>query len=396
MSFLSLFNSSRMSKGALERRAYWRTIPLSRLRFLLLAVFFTLATIGLLSSILSAGYSPIAVGFGWAVVTGATSICYVLVFARKPILFLAVLVFQTLLTFGYSRLSALAVKHQWLPLAPEHTAHFTFVVTAIISLVIGYAFFLAFIEREGKQAVRIQAEPSMAHSIQQTLVPRLELTAAGYEIFGISVPSDKVGGDVVDVVVLADGSVAAYVADVAGHGLQAGILMGMVKTAARIRLLDQPGPAALFASLNRVMPDVKEAHMYATCAAFLLPACGIGGPRELEYAVAGHPPILRIGDPDDVANYLFDEQLPLGLFLSAEYRSQTVTCRPGDLLVIATDGVLEVENAGGDEFGAVRLESLVRAERQGDLPALAAKILDSVKRFGKQTDDQTLLLIRLL
>ncbi len=385
-----------MSKGALERRAYWRTIPLSRLRFLLLAVFFTFATIGFLSSILSAGQRPLAIGFGWALVTGGTSICYVLVFARKPILFLAVIVFQMLVNTGYTKVASIVIEHRWLPITPEPTALAILVVSAIISLVIGYVCFLAFIEREGKQAVRIQAELSMAHSIQQTLVPRLELTAAGCEIFGISVPSDKVGGDVVDVVVLADGSVAAYVADVAGHGLQAGILMGMVKTAARTRLLDDAGPAALFASLNRVMPGVKEAHMYATCAAFHLPACANGGPRELEYAVAGHPPILRISDPGDVADYLFDEQLPLGLFLSAEYRSQTVTCRSGDLLVIATDGVLEVENANGEEFGSARLEALARAERRSDLPAVAAKILDSVKRFGKQTDDQTLLLIRVL
>jgi serine phosphatase RsbU (regulator of sigma subunit) len=392
----ALFNSSKMSKGALERRAYWRTIPLARLRFLLLAVFFTFATIGFLSSILSAGQRPLAIGFGWALVTGGTSICYVLVFARKPILFLVVIAFQMLVNIGYTKIGAIVIEHRWLPITPEQTALSILVVSAIVSLVIGYVCFLAFIEREGKQAVRIQAELSMAHSIQQTLVPRLELTAAGCEIFGISVPSDKVGGDVVDVVVLPDGSAAAYVADVAGHGLQAGILMGMLKTAARTRLLDDAAPAALFASINRVIPDVKEAHMYATCAAFRIPVCGGGSLRELEYAVAGHPPILRIGDSGDVADYLFDEQLPLGLFLSAEYRSQTVNCRRGDLLVIATDGVLEVENASGEEFGAARLEALIRTDKRRDLPTLAAKILESVKLFGKQTDDQTLLLIRLL
>ena len=396
MSFSALFNSSKMSKAALERRAYWRTIPLSRLKFLLLAVFFTFATIGLLSSILSAGQRPVAIGFGWAVVTGGTSICYVLVFARKPILFFVVIAFQMAVNFGYSRLTDVAIAHKWLSVLPEQVALSILVVAAIISLVIGYSFFLAFIEREGKQAVRIQAELSMAHSIQQTLVPRLELTVAGWEIFGISVPSDKVGGDVVDVVVLPDGSVAAYVADIAGHGLQAGILMGMVKTAARTRLWDQAEPAALFTSLNRVMPEIKEAHMYATCAAFLLRACGDGGTRELEYAVAGHPPVLRINGLSGAADYLFDEQLPLGLFLNAEYRSQTASCRRGDLLVIATDGVLEVENVRGEEFGSARLETLVRSEIGRPLPALATTILESVKRFGKQTDDQTLLLIRLL
>ncbi len=385
-----------MSRGALERRTYWRTIPLSRLKFLLLAVFFTFATIGLLSSILSAGQTPLAIGFGWALVTGGTSICYVLAFARKPILFLLVLVFQMLVNTGYSKLSAIVIGHKWLPITPEPIALANFVVAAIISLVIGYVCFLAFIEREGKQAVRVQAELSMAHSIQQTLVPILDLTAAGCQIFGISVPSDKVGGDVVDVVVLPDGGVAAYVADVAGHGLQAGILMGMVKTAARTRLHDQPGPAALFDSLNRVMPEVKEAHMYATCAALHIPPLSGDGERHLELAVAGHPPVLRINGATDKADYLFDEQLPLGLFPVAAYRSQLVFCCSGDRFVIATDGVLEVERANGEEFGAKRLEALVRSELHSDLPALAAKILESVKSFGRQTDDQTLLLIRVL
>jgi hypothetical protein len=396
MKFSLFTNPANLSSAKRERRAYWRTIPLSRLRYLLLAVFFTFGTIGLLRSILTAASTPVVSGIGWAFVTGATSICYVLVFARKPALFPLVVVFQFAATTGYYTLSAGLLARGWLSTSPEHSAISTFVIAAIISLAVGYCFFLLFIEKEGKQVIRAQAELAMAHSIQQTLVPILDLTAAGCQIFGISVPSDKVGGDVVDAVVLPDGGVAAYVADVAGHGLQAGILMGMVKTAARTRLLDQPGPAALFDSLNRVMPGVKEAHMYATCAALHIPPRSGDGERHLEVAIAAHPPVLRMNGLTGDADYLFDEQLPLGLFPVAAYRSQQVSCCSGDLFVIATDGVLEVERASGDEFGAERLEALVRNERRGDLPALARKILDATKAFGKQTDDQTLLLIRVL
>jgi serine phosphatase RsbU (regulator of sigma subunit) len=293
-------------------------------------------------------------------------------------------------------LSDFVIARGWLRATSSHEALLTFVITAIVFLVLGYIFFLAFIQTEGRQTIRAHAELAMAHSIQQILVPRIDLTAAGCRIFGISVPSDKVGGDVVDAVVFIDGGVTAYVADVAGHGLQAGILMGMVKTAARTRLQDHPGPAVLFDSLNRVIPEVKEAHMYATCAALHIPWLPGDGERHLELAVAGHPPVLRINGVTGKADYFFDEQLPLGLFPVTAYRSQPVTCRSGDLFVIATDGVLEVERAGGEEFGAERLEALVRSELHNDLPALAAKILESVKSFGKQTDDQTLLLIRVL
>jgi Stage II sporulation protein E (SpoIIE) len=389
-------NPANLSKGARERRAYWRGLPLSRLRYLLLAVFFTFGTIGLLSSILNAAKTPLVIGFGWALITGFTSICYVIVFARNPKFFPLVVVFQLLMTTGYSTLSGRLSAHEWLLPVPEHKAITVFVTVAIIFLTLGYACFLIFIEREGKQVVRAQAELALAHGIQQTLVPRLELKVAGCEIFGISLPSDKVGGDIVDVVTLPDGSVVAYVADVAGHGLQAGILMGMVKTAVRTQLLGDPRLDMLFTRLNQVMPEVKEAHMYATCAALRLGPDAVDSSLSVEFAVAGHPSILRIHGGSGDAEYFSDEQLPLGLFPFADYSSHSFCCQPGDMVAVTTDGVLEVEAEDGTQFGPERVEALMRREPRSDLSALALKILNAASAFGKQTDDQTLLLIRVL
>ena len=81
------------------------------------------------------------------------------------------------------------------------------------------------------------------------------------------------GGDLVDAVPFSDGSVFAYVADVSGHGLPAGILMGMIKTAVRSQLVDFPTPTAVFERLNEVLPTVKEPQMYATCTALHISAC---------------------------------------------------------------------------------------------------------------------------
>ena len=124
-----------------------------------------------------------------------------------------------------------------------------------------------FIQNEGCRAVRIQTELSLAQGIQQTLVPVIDWQSSNLEIYGISLPSAEVGGDLVDVVPLPDGSVFAYVADVSGHGLPAGILMGMIKTAVHTQLFDLPSPTAVFDRLNEVLPAVKEPHMYATCTA---------------------------------------------------------------------------------------------------------------------------------
>lgn len=113
------------------------------------------------------------------------------------------------------------------------------VAIAILALVImSYSLFIGFITRQGADAYRVRTELALAHGIQQTLVPPVTVRAARFEIYGISKPSEKVGGDLVDALCLPNGDAIAYIADIAGHGLQAGILMGMLKTAVRTALLE--------------------------------------------------------------------------------------------------------------------------------------------------------------
>ncbi len=138
----------------------------------------------------------------------------------------------------------------------------------------------------------MQTELAIAQRIQQTLVPVIDWQSSNLEIYGISLPSAEVGGDLVDVVPLSDGSVFAYVADVSGHGLPAGILMGMIKTAVRTQLFDLPSPTAVFERLNEVLPAVKESHMYATCTALRIQPDSNGSCR-VEYAIAGQPAMLH-------------------------------------------------------------------------------------------------------
>src|ERR1700733_3419775 len=89
-----------------------------------------------------------------------------------------------------------------------------------------------------QEETRLASELESAHSIQRTLVPLISASFSGYDLNGLSLPSEKVGGDLVDVALLPNRSALAYVADISGHGLQAGILMGMIKTAVRTILLE--------------------------------------------------------------------------------------------------------------------------------------------------------------
>jgi hypothetical protein len=245
-----------------------------------------------------------------------------------------------------------------------------------------------------QEETRLSTELASAHSIQRTLVPPISASFSGYDLNGLSLPSEKVGGDLVDVVLLPNRSIVAYVADVSGHGLQAGILMGMVKTAVRTILLEScDDPASLLASLcdrlNRALPTVKESHMYATLSAVCLAPDG-----RIEYTLAGHPSILYYQASSRTVQALGCYQLPVGLLPVDAYISHSLQIEQGDLLAIATDGILEAANSQEEEFGSDRIAALLTEMPGQDLASLRDSIVSAAQAFGKQADDQTILLIR--
>jgi sigma-B regulation protein RsbU (phosphoserine phosphatase) len=259
---------------------------------------------------------------------------------------------------------------------------------------LAYACFMKFIQGLGSRAVRMQTELAIAQGIQKTLVPVIDLRAGGVELYGVSVPSAEVGGDLVDAVPLSDGSIFAYVADVSGHGLPAGILMGMIKTAVRTQLIDLPMPSAIFERLNTVLPAVKEPHMYATCTALRILDSANRTALHVEYAIAGQPAMLHASSAG--ISRLADQQLPLGLLAGPPYSNHDVELRPSDVLLVATDGILEAANKSGTEFGLEQLERILLERRLQPLSDIAKSIHLALAGNYVQDDDQSLLLLRLI
>jgi serine phosphatase RsbU (regulator of sigma subunit) len=281
-----------------------------------------------------------------------------------------------------------------LPL-PGPTATLSITAAGIwMLLILSYIYFVKFIQNQATAAIRMQNELELAHGIQQTLVPPIQSLNSLYEIYGVTRPSDRVGGDLVDLIASADGDIA-YVADVAGHGLQAGILMGMLKAAARTALLEPANAPErlplLLDRLDNVLPAVKEQHMYAAFAALQLGASG-----RVRHAIAGHPPVLHYSNKTGTFSELKLEQFPLGLIPGAHFSASEISISPGDLLLIATDGILETCNAEDREFGVAGLEQCITPKPNAPLHQIAANVLEAVSAWGKQQDDQTLLIVRCL
>jgi serine phosphatase RsbU (regulator of sigma subunit) len=333
-----------------------------------------------------------------ALASGCVALIYVLIVTRyRYYWFVVVSILQIPFWIAFGITVNFLISHFHLQEVPSSQGTRVMAVAILASVIISYTLFISFISSQGADAYRVRNELELAHGIQKTLVPPVTLRTARFEIYGISKPSDKVGGDLVDAVALSDGDAIAYLADIAGHGLQAGILMGMLKTAARTALLeagelDRARTLPLLLDrLNSVLPDVKEPHMYATFTGFRLGADG-----SVHYALAASPPILHWHANGAALAHIEEEQYPLGLLPVARFDGQRLETVPGDLLVIATDGILEVCDKAEEEFGAERLKSVIASHANAPLAELADRILAAAVAFGKQLDDQTILIVRRL
>ncbi len=285
---------------------------------------------------------------------GIVATGYALAFTRFLRLLPLAIAVQLLTIFGLTRVLPLYSREVASGVTVVQLHRHTLDGWLVVCLVFfGYVVFFIFVSTEGKKYVRLQTEIELAERVQARLVPAFEMIVGRLAICGKSVPSSSVGGDLVDAVAL-NGSVTCYLADVSGHGISAGVLMSMVKSAVRTSLSRGEPLVDLMQRLNEVLLGLKEPEMYVTFACL---RCA-GGDR-LEYSLAGHPPILHHHASNQRVSELKMEQLPIAMFPAVDFQSAMITIAPGDLLAVVSDGFLEVTNAKGEEFGAEALERLV-------------------------------------
>jgi sigma-B regulation protein RsbU (phosphoserine phosphatase) len=367
---------------------YWRVLPLGRMKMFLAGYFFVGAAGGFAFDLLQLNASRVGGGFFWPVLVGTGAMALRAAGIKRvrviPLLFLLV---------GLTAWLGYWASHVSTPLPVPVAVHRRVLFDAIGILVgigLGTRFLLFFAGTEGVASVRMQTELSLAHGIQATLVPTVSFQNASFELYGKSIPSTEMGGDLIDVIE-SDGGLVAYVADISGHGLPAGQLMGMLKTAMRLAVQFRQMPVAALESVDRVLPDLKEREMFATLALLRF-----DGSSEAEYALAGHPPILHYRHGSRDTARLSMEQLPLGLIPGGSYASKRVIYSPRDLFLMVTDGITEVANARDEEFGLTRLQELLTQNATRALPEIWDLIMREVRQYGLQQDDQSLLLLRVL
>ncbi|HUK88226.1 MAG TPA: PP2C family protein-serine/threonine phosphatase [Terriglobales bacterium] len=372
----------------------WKHAPLRAKGLFFAGVFFLFSSIGFIDDVLAMGRQPVlrlalAVGM-----SGGFAVLYALsgfrLRGRFWMVAAPVFVTQFLLTNVLARrLPSATPPSQMNAAAIAATASRLQLdgVGVVAVMVLAYVSFLYFAITEGRRHFRVQAEMELAAEIHKGLVPPVEAQIGGWEFYGRSQPSGEVGGDLVDVVEGQHGWVA-YIADVSGHGVAPGVVMGMVKSAARMQLTSGGSSAELLPRLNTVLYPLKKPNMFVTLAYLA------GSEQGWEYSLAGHPPILHYHAASGQITELECPNLPVGILEHSPFDVGSLQGEPGDVFVLITDGLLEVENRAGEEFGLAGVKAALAGHAPESLERIWTAITAAALRHGKPADDQSLLLVR--
>jgi len=384
----------RLVDVARKRRSFWLSVPASGHVLVLSAAFAVFAGVGFLADLLSIGRYPLPVAIGIAGLSGGIAIFWALTIIRSA-KFLPLAVGLYLFMFwvnAHYGVGGLSVDPAGLTaLVSRVKIDATVVIVAVTS---GYALFLVFIAVEGRRYMRAHTEVALAQDIHRHLVPSIDRVIGCCEFFGGSFPSSEVGGDLVDVVDLG-GSWVALLADVSGHGVGSGALMGIFKSAVRTRLIADGSLDAVLTDVNHVVTALRRPGMFVTCASVGARKDGASG--RLDFTVAGHPPILHWRHPSGTVDELATPQMPIGLLDNEPaFRSAEVCVDRGDVLALVSDGLMEVFDRRDEGYGIDRIKRTLAANATRPLRDLFDAILADVRRYGPQIDDQSLLLVRVL
>ncbi|MGD0893895.1 MAG: SpoIIE family protein phosphatase [Terracidiphilus sp.] len=218
------------------------------------------------------------------------------------------------------------------------------------------------------------SEVNAARDVQQYLIPETIPNVAGLDIKSEYRPAREVGGDFFQILPHAsDGSVLIVVGDVAGHGLEAGMLATLMVGAIRTAAMFTTDPETLMTLLN----DRMHGRGLATCVTLCIQRDG-----RIALSSAGHPPPYLNGTPVAV-----EGSLPLGVVPGMTYPPKHFRLAENDVIMLMTDGVAEATNENGKLFGFERIEKMLARG------ANAAAIADAAQRFG-QEDDITVLTVK--
>ena len=254
----------------------------------------------------------------------------------------------------------------------------------------------AIVHAEAAEKRRFERELTQASEIQRVLLPRSAPALSDYEIAAEYKAARLVSGDYYDYIRVDEDRYGIAIGDVCGKGIAASLIMAMCRSNLRSRAPENLSPASVLHAVNHsIFPDIRE-DMFVSLLYLIVER----GSNEITMARAGHePPILfrrATGTTEVIETQGLAAGIDEGPVFKRSVKDYRFRMESGDILVLYTDGIIESENAEGDEFGMERLSRLIIENCDRSSQDLVNFITAEVTRFSAgmvQTDDITLIAI---
>jgi phosphoserine phosphatase RsbU/P len=241
------------------------------------------------------------------------------------------------------------------------------------------------------QERQLESDIAMAREVQLRLLPSEAPSQPHAEMAVRFLPARTIGGDLYDFLDYGPNRTAIVLGDVSGKAAPAALFAALVSGIMRAAAIQQPSPAQMLALLNSSIQERSLDAQYVT----MLFALWNDETQTLTVANSGavQPVICRAGKSEIVPA----EGFPLGLFPNVTYDEHHFTAQPGDVIVFASDGIMDAENEKEEMYGQDRLSNLLCTHRDKPALEIADIILEDVTRFQgaeERFDDETIIVLR--
>ena len=252
----------------------------------------------------------------------------------------------------------------------------------------------AVLHEELVEKKRIESQLEVARQVQASLLPDRPPEPPGYDLAAENLPTWEVGGDYYDFIEFPDKQIGLAIADVAGKGVPAALIMATFRAALRTQVRNDFAIGQIVRKVNYLLWESTADSQFVTAVYGVLDATT----GRFTYTNAGHNPpmVVRL---DGTVEELTRGGPALGVFEVANYEEAFVEIQQGDTLVLYTDGVIEAADAEGREFGVKRLQQTVTVARELSAFKTTRAIMDATRAFSGTdsfTDDFTLMVIKRL
>jgi len=265
-------------------------------------------------------------------------------------------------------------------------------VLTMFAGVIAVAIQTSMLHKQVTEKQRIDGELQLARRVIEDLLPKSFPLLEGFDIYGVNIPVEAVGGDYFDYIYVFD-RLGIIIADVSGKGFPAAIIMASFRAYMHATVINDFSMRFALSRVNHLLyKSIGESKFITAFYGLLDPIS-----KRLLYINAGHnPPLLVCADGS--TRLLTDGGSALGVLANPRFSEKVVDFQSGDVLVLYTDGVTEAINSDEEEFGLARLEKVVRRSAHMRAYAICESIVEAVQDFsqpaGGMQDDLTISVIK--